>query len=168
MLFDVDTKRASGAARCAQIGAASAARKQFLMSDETRLTVSQAAAALGVSERTVRRRCENGKLKAERVSGESGATWSIPLASLGIAASAIQTAEAAVEAAASHENTELAHQPQLARLERDVAQIKAYLAGQMSARIEQLEEENARLRAELAAQRPQPGRSFWANLLNRK
>jgi excisionase family DNA binding protein len=133
-----------------------------------RLTVSQAAAALGVSERTIRRRCAAGKIEAELVSTETGATWLIPLASLGIASSEIQPADAAAPGAASHDDTEIAHQPQLARLESDVAQIKAYLAGQMSARLEQLEEENARLRAELAAQRPQRVRSWWANLLSRK
>jgi excisionase family DNA binding protein len=138
------------------------------MSGATRLTVSQAAAALGISERTVRRRCENGKLKAELVSSESGATWSIPLASLGIAASAIQPAEAAVEAAAIHADEPPPATQQLARLENDIAQIKAYLAGQMSTRIQELEAENACLRAELAAQRPQPGRRSWLNLFSKK
>ncbi len=36
------------------------------------LTVSQAAARLGVSERTVRRRCESGKLVARLVANEGG------------------------------------------------------------------------------------------------
>jgi excisionase family DNA binding protein len=45
------------------------------MSDTTPdewLTVSQAAARLGVSERTVRRRCETGKLVARLVANEGG------------------------------------------------------------------------------------------------
>ncbi len=138
------------------------------MSDKTRLTVSQAAAALGVSERTIRRRCQSGKLQADLVSSESGATWLIPIDSLGLQPSLLPPAEAAGEAAAIHAATPHPEAQQLARMESEISQIKAYLAGQMSARIADLEEENERLRAELSAQRPQPGRSWWANLLNRK
>ncbi len=125
-----------------------------------KLTVSQAAAALGVSERTVRRRCQSGKIAAELVSTESGATWLIPIEALGLQPSLLATAEPPAPPAA-------VSAPDLARIENDLAQIKAFLAGQMSARIQDLEAENARLRAELAAQRPQPGRSWWANLLKR-
>lgn len=138
------------------------------MSSTDHLTVSQAAAALGVSERTIRRRCASGKLAGELVSTETGATWLIPIQSLGIQPSLIPAADAAVEAAASVAIIERPDQEQLARLESEIAQIKAFLAGQMSARIADLEAENNALRAELAAQRPQPGRSWWANLLNRK
>jgi hypothetical protein len=35
-------------------------------------------------------------------------------------------------------------------------------------KLDELQAENSALRAQLAAQRPQPGRRFWANLLNRK
>jgi excisionase family DNA binding protein len=152
------------------------------MSTDSRLTVSQAAAALGVSERTIRRRCDAGKLAGELVSTESGATWLIPLDALGIRSSEIEPAEPAAPVAATTP-------AELARLETDVQQIKAYLAGQINSReamredigaalraalaplqesIELLTEENIKLRAELAAQRPQPGRRFWANLLGRK
>jgi excisionase family DNA binding protein len=41
------------------------------------LTVSQAAARLGVSERTIRRRCESGRLVARLVVNEAGKTWLI-------------------------------------------------------------------------------------------
>ncbi len=41
------------------------------------LTVSQAAAALGVSERTVQRRCKRGRLAARLESGADGAAWLI-------------------------------------------------------------------------------------------
>ena len=41
------------------------------------LTVSQAAALLGVSERTIRRRCEGGKLAARLESTASGPAWLI-------------------------------------------------------------------------------------------
>ncbi len=41
------------------------------------LTVSQAAARLGVSERTVQRRCKSGKLAAKLESGEEGAAWMV-------------------------------------------------------------------------------------------
>jgi excisionase family DNA binding protein len=152
------------------------------MSEETRLTVSQAAAALGVSERTIRRRCENGKLAGELVSTESGATWLIPIESLGLQPSLLPSAEPAAPAAATTP-------PELARLETDVQQIKAFLAGQINSReamredigaalaqalspvlmkLDELQAENSALRAELAAQRPQPGRSWWRNLIARK
>jgi excisionase family DNA binding protein len=39
------------------------------------LTVSQAAALLGVSERTIRRRCERGEIAARLVVNEGGKTW---------------------------------------------------------------------------------------------
>jgi excisionase family DNA binding protein len=152
------------------------------MADDTRLTVSQAAAALGVSERTIRRRCTSGKISAKLVSTESGATWLIPLDALGIRSSEIEPAEPAAPVAATTP-------AELARLETDVQQIKAYLAGQINSReamredigaalraalaplqesIEQLTEENIKLQSELAAQRPQPGRRSWLNLFSRK
>jgi predicted DNA-binding transcriptional regulator YafY len=152
------------------------------MADDTRLTVSQAAAALGVSERTIRRRCTSGKLAAELVSTESGATWLIPIESLGLQPSLLPSAEPAAPAAATTP-------PELARLETDVQQIKAFLAGQINSReamredigaalaqalspvlmkLDELQAENSALRAELAAQRPQPGRSWWRNLIARK
>jgi hypothetical protein len=46
------------------------------------LTVSQAAARLGVSERTVQRRCKSGRLTAKLESGEEGAAWLIDGATL--------------------------------------------------------------------------------------
>lgn len=52
------------------------------------LTVSQVAAILSVSERTVRRRCESGKLAAQLVTTESGKVWEIE-------AAAVQSADAA-------------------------------------------------------------------------
>jgi excisionase family DNA binding protein len=41
------------------------------------LTVSQAAARLGISERTVQRRCKSGQLSARLVTDEDGAQWLI-------------------------------------------------------------------------------------------
>jgi hypothetical protein len=46
------------------------------------VTVSQAAAALGISERTVQRRCKSGKLKARLVTTESGQVWEVEAATL--------------------------------------------------------------------------------------
>ncbi len=48
----------------------------------TPLTVSQAAARLGVSERTIQRRCKSGKLKAELVTDADGEEWRIDPATL--------------------------------------------------------------------------------------
>jgi hypothetical protein len=46
------------------------------------LTVSEAAALLKVSERTVRRRCEAGKLSAQRESNEFGVVWLVEAAAI--------------------------------------------------------------------------------------
>jgi excisionase family DNA binding protein len=47
------------------------------------LTVSEAAARLKVSERTIRRRCETGKLKAELKPTATGSAWHIEADSCG-------------------------------------------------------------------------------------
>ena len=49
----------------------------------TWLTTSQAAARLGISERTVRRRCEGGKLAAHQVTTDSGREWRVDPAAVG-------------------------------------------------------------------------------------
>jgi hypothetical protein len=46
------------------------------------LTVSQAAAVLGVGERTVQRRCKAGKLSCREVTTESGQRWEVEAATL--------------------------------------------------------------------------------------
>jgi hypothetical protein len=57
------------------------------------LTVSQAAAALEISERTVRRRCENGKLAARLATIETGAAWEVSAAAVKAADGAATTAD---------------------------------------------------------------------------
>jgi hypothetical protein len=57
------------------------------------LTVSQTAAALEVSERTVRRRCENGKLAARLTTTDSGAAWEVSAAAVKAADAAAITAD---------------------------------------------------------------------------
>jgi excisionase family DNA binding protein len=54
------------------------------------LTVSQAAALLGVSERTVRRRCESGQLSARLMSNGAGKTWLISVAATNAAVTATE------------------------------------------------------------------------------
>lgn len=64
------------------------------------LSVSQAASALGISERTARRRCESGKLEARLVATESGQAWQIAAAAVnGAATGAAKTPEGAAIAA---------------------------------------------------------------------
>jgi hypothetical protein len=46
------------------------------------VTVSQAAAALGISERTVQRRCKSGKVRARLVTTETGQLWEVEAATL--------------------------------------------------------------------------------------
>jgi hypothetical protein len=57
------------------------------------LTVSQAAARLGVSERTVQRRCKSGKLAAKLESGEEGTAWLVDGSKLPTGADTQNTSE---------------------------------------------------------------------------
>jgi len=51
--------------------------------DGETLSISEAAAALGVSERTVRRRCERGEIAAQMETGESGGrVWRVDRAAI--------------------------------------------------------------------------------------
>ncbi len=90
------------------------------MSSPPRLTVSQAAAALGVSEKTIRRRCVAGTLNCEKIATASGPVWMVSLPAHAAATVAVASADT------------LAH---LQTLESDVAQIKGFLAGQLSQQI---------------------------------
>ncbi len=90
------------------------------MSSPPRLTVSQAAAALGVSEKTIRRRCVAGTLNCEKIATATGPVWMVSLPAHAAATVAVASADT------------LAH---LQTLETDVAQIKGYLAGQLSQQI---------------------------------
>ncbi len=55
------------------------------------LTVSQAAAALKISERTVQRRCKSGKLGARQVTTETGQAWEVDAATLPTGADRVTT-----------------------------------------------------------------------------
>jgi hypothetical protein len=54
----------------------------YVQASSTWLTVSQAAAALEVSERTIRRRCESGKLTARLATTDNGKEWQIEAAAV--------------------------------------------------------------------------------------
>jgi hypothetical protein len=139
---------------------------------ENRLTVSQAAAALGKSERTIRRQCETGKLAASLVPAERGQQWLIEPE----AVSDAKDPAAAISARNS----------QLQKVETDIGEIKSFLAGQFAQpqnvreevraaisdgmrplfdRIKELETENEKLRAELAAEKEYGRDSFLSRLL---
>jgi excisionase family DNA binding protein len=68
------------------------------------LTVSEAAAALKVSERTVRRRCETGKLKAELRPTATGTAWHIEADSCGQVRPPVRTGAAIAADTVSSEN----------------------------------------------------------------
>lgn len=78
------------------------------MSDSAQwLTVSQAAAALEVSERTIRRRCDSGRLAARLATTDNGKEWQIEAAAVGAtdisadtAASELRTSAATIQAGA--------------------------------------------------------------------
>ena len=118
------------------------------------LTVSQAASALRVSERTVRRRCEAGKLKAHLESTETGKVWLIDPASCGQAAATgaanaadsygqdfehektVEDERAADNVAARADGLRPEVRPQENRaLERRADRMEGFLAGQMEVAI---------------------------------
>ncbi len=68
------------------------------------LTVSEAAARLKVSERTIRRRCETGKLKAELKPTASGTAWQIEADSCGQVRPQARTGAAIAADTVSSEN----------------------------------------------------------------
>lgn len=84
------------------------AKIERMSEGEKRLTVSQAAAILSVSERTVRRRCESGKLDAHLVTTESGKVWEIEAAAVEGADAAANKVRptAAIGAATIHEGAD--------------------------------------------------------------
>jgi excisionase family DNA binding protein len=144
------------------------------MSTHAPLTVSQAAAALGVSESTIRRRCIAGKLKAEQVTTASGPAWMID--------------SDAVAPAATPAIIEHTPSVELEKLESDVREIKAFLAGQIATRedtsaalaevvmralqplaesIERIAQDNEKLRAELRAASEIDRRTWWQRLQQR-
>jgi hypothetical protein len=101
------------------------------------VSVSQAAHALNRSERTIRRKCESGKLKARLVSTPAGREWRIEAAAIGQpAANGAANGAATIHEEITSEAPDIG-QPaaitaatDLARIESDVQQIKAFLAGQ--------------------------------------
>ncbi len=122
------------------------------MSDATTsgwLTASEAAARLQISERTVRRRCEAGKLRALLVTEESGQVWRIDPTSCGqaavIAADRLRTSfeSEVVEAAATPADT-----ADKLRTAADSPEVAALLA-EKDARIAEQREEILFLRERL-------------------
>ena len=88
------------------------------------LTVSQAAAALGVSERTIRRRCDKGKLRARLVTTDSGPAWFIDRADVPDVAAA-NAADTAAIAADTRANVKAAQDVPTAPDAADAAAIAA-------------------------------------------
>jgi hypothetical protein len=102
-----------------------------------RLPVAEAAAALGLSEKTIRRRIKAGTIAAERVVTPQGHIWLVE-----VAAARVVTPGQPVQASADDR--------QLAMLDltRTVAN---ELTRSLSNRIEELTRENERLRLQLQA-----------------
>ncbi len=106
------------------------------------LTVSQAAAALGVSERTVQRRCAAGKLRARRVATETGQTWEIEAAELPTGAAKLPTgADTGFESETAQSVGTLPTAADTAAIAADSAQslqmarMQGFMAGQMETAI---------------------------------
>jgi len=127
------------------------------------LTVSQAAALLCVSERTVRRRCESGKLAARLDTTATGKAWLIEAAAIG--QSAANTADGADVAAPEEQAQEYsipadgaAIPTDTADMVRSLGRLEGYAARDMemlvaravSSAVTPLVEEIAELRRALA------------------
>jgi uncharacterized protein (UPF0210 family) len=134
------------------------------MSDTELVPLPQAAALMGMSERTLRRRCKAGTVAAQLVPNPAGGTaWMVERAAIDAATTQPGAASAVIAA------TDAAT---LKRLENDVQQIKSFVAGQLTtrealrdevsaaldaslspllARLEALATENAELRAQKSA-----------------
>ncbi len=134
------------------------------MSDPDLIPLAEAAALMKMPERTLRRRCVAGTVAAKLVPNPRGGTaWMVERAAIDAATTQPGAASAAVAA------TDAAT---LQRLESDVAQIKAFVAGQLTtrealreevsqaldaslgpllARLEELAAENAALKAQKKA-----------------
>jgi excisionase family DNA binding protein len=141
------------------------------MSNAETLSVTEAAVALGVSERTVRRRIARGQLPAQLRPGAGGGTvWEIERAAIAPPVPDERGQVAALVPAAGS--------AELARLEGDVREIKAFLAGQiaqresdiaralepLAKRLEILARENESLKTELAATRGHQRPAWWKRL----
>jgi DNA repair exonuclease SbcCD ATPase subunit len=160
------------------------------------LTVSQAAAALGKSERSIRRQCAAGKLEAIEVLQQGGKAWQIPESAIERAANRGQDAEPHAASNAASAPLVAADAATIARLETQLQNVQAFLAGQINTReavredvkavlddalapivtaLEAFQRENERLRDQIVAERPEraierqqePG-GFWANIWGRK
>ena len=128
------------------------------------VTVEQAAAILGVSASTIRRRIRAGSLRAEPVRRPQGVVWLVHLpadAAAGTAepppaASAVATAPTASDAMIAYTRTLLEpliaaldrSQGRVAELEREIGSLRAQLAVQNA--------QNATQASNLAAEAPEP------------
>jgi excisionase family DNA binding protein len=166
------------------------------MTDANYLTVSQAAARLGKSERSIRRQCAAGKLDAMEVLQQGGKAWQIPEAAVERAATGRTIAASDAAAVPDAAPIVAADAATIARLETQLQNVQAFLAGQINTRqavredvklaldealapiaaaLDALRSENERLRdqivaerAERAAERDQEPRGFWANITRSK
>jgi excisionase family DNA binding protein len=166
------------------------------MSDPELLTIPEAAAILRCSERTLRRRAATGKIEAVEVPRQGGKAWMIPEHAVhGAAGSAAGSAASAAPNAASAAS-DPASAAAIVRLETQLANVQAFLAGQINTReavredvklalddalapivaaLAALQRENEKLRdqivaerAERAIEREDQPRGFWANITGRK
>ncbi len=118
------------------------------MEHPTRLTIAQAARALGMSERTLRRRVTDGKIKAVKAATpETGVAWFIEQTTLDTLLNpqpgeeeqekedepASRSALARVEPQPELERNARAPSAEIVHLRGEVQQIKAFLLGQTMA-----------------------------------
>jgi excisionase family DNA binding protein len=115
------------------------------------LTVSQAAARLGVSERTVRRRCESGKLPARLESTATGAAWLLdpaafadlrtPAEAAAIGAATLQGTPTPEASAPTAVGAAMLRTPAVNEAERREADLMAALISEKDGRIADLQKQ---------------------------
>jgi len=126
------------------------------------VTVEQAAAILGVSVTTVKRRIRAGALRAEEVRRPQGTVWLVYVPPA--ASSAATSGQAPVGAVATAPTATPAADAMVSLIQTTIATVLGPLVGQLDAlrqtverqadRVAELERENGRLAAEVAATRP--------------
>jgi excisionase family DNA binding protein len=100
------------------------------------LTVSQAAARLGVSERTIRRRCESGRLAARLVVNEAGKTWLIDESAANLVATHTEMsvpviADETFAGVSPTANTDSNEQGAVTGADNQIARLEGYVARDM-------------------------------------
>lgn len=120
-----------------------------------KLTVKQAALALGISAQTVRRRIAKGQLPAKKEMTEFGATWLIPASIINVATDTVEVVSVTqpITPAEISQIIESAVAAQVEPLRAEIALLRSELANQTKA-----------LEASTGKQSAPLSKGFWQRL----